>query len=745
MKFARLSKASLALMTLFSLNQALAADSDSGSVPVPLQYASLERIQVVGSREQIERIPGSAARIEPEELERLKYVDIHRMLRMVPGVNIQEEDGYGLRPNIGLRGSGAERSSRITLMEDGVLIAPAPYAAPSAYYFPIAGRMSAIEVRKGSAAVKFGPRTVGGAINLVSTPIADETSAYVDLRYGSDDFYVIHANGSYVGDQLAVMVETYQSGVDGFKDLDNGGDTGFTVRDYVAKVRYTSDPNADVYQSFELKLGYTENNSNETYLGLVDEDFDATPFRRYSASQKDRMETEHKQVQLTHYIEPSDNIDITTVGYYNEFSRDWFKLDDLDFGEGRFRPSAVFENPEEYEEVLAVFRGEADSIDDALQLRHNNRSYESWGIQTIVGIGFNTGSAAHDLEIGLRWHEDFEDRLQNRENFRMENGHLVLTSVDPIGSQGNRVGKAEAFAAFIQDEIEIGKWTILPGVRFEKIKTQRIDYSTSDPDRSEGPTGMRQNSVDAVIPGIGATFKATDELTLLAGVHKGFSPPGTSSREGQADVEKSWNYEAGLRYSADMLYIEVIGFYNDYTNILGDCTNASGCEGDIGDQFNGGAATVKGIEASFSYTFVAANGLQVPINLTYTFTDTKFETSFEDGFWGDVTEGDEMPYIARNQLHASIGLEADNWGAVLGMSYVDDMRTEVGQGPIPTMEMVKSHVVFDLSTYYMLNDDIRLYATAENLFDKKYPVARRPYGLRPGKPLTVVGGISFNF
>ncbi len=45
----------------------------------------------------------------------------------------------------------------------------------------------------------------------------------------------------------------------------------------------------------------------------------------------------------------------------------------------------------------------------------------------------------------------------------------------------------------------------------------------------------------------------------------------------------------------------------------------------------------------------------------------------------------------------------------------------------------------------MLNDDVRLYATAENLFDKKYPVARRPYGLRPGKPLTIVGGISFNF
>ena len=115
--------------------------------------ASLDEVTIIGHRRAPSDVPGSAHVLDQEALGVFLQSDVMRVLRAVPGVYLQEEDGFGLRPNIGIRGSGLDRSARVALLEDGVLIAPAPYSAPSAYYFPTQRRMYALEVRKGPATV----------------------------------------------------------------------------------------------------------------------------------------------------------------------------------------------------------------------------------------------------------------------------------------------------------------------------------------------------------------------------------------------------------------------------------------------------------------------------------------------------------------------------------------------------------------------------------------------------------------
>ncbi len=164
----------------------LLADAAGPAAADPV--AEIDTVTIFGKRNDAADVPGSARVIARDELQQFLEFDIMRVLRTVPGVYVQDEEGFGLRPNIGIRGSGLDRSARIALLEDGVLIAPAPYSAASAYYFPTQRRMSAIEVLKGPAAVAVGPRTTGGAINLVSTPIPGALGANLDVRGGEQPF-----------------------------------------------------------------------------------------------------------------------------------------------------------------------------------------------------------------------------------------------------------------------------------------------------------------------------------------------------------------------------------------------------------------------------------------------------------------------------------------------------------------------------------------------------------------------------
>ena len=153
----------------------------------------LEEIVVVGSMEDVSSVPGSGVAIDLEQLERFDYTDLHQILGSVPGVYIREEDGYGLRPNIGIRGAVAERSQKITIMEDGILITPAPYSAPAAYYVPNVSRMQAVEVLKGPSAIRHGPHTVGGAVNLVTADVRPSRFAEIDASYGTCLLYTSDA------------------------------------------------------------------------------------------------------------------------------------------------------------------------------------------------------------------------------------------------------------------------------------------------------------------------------------------------------------------------------------------------------------------------------------------------------------------------------------------------------------------------------------------------------------------------
>jgi Fe(3+) dicitrate transport protein len=703
------------------------------------QQAAMDNITIVGRPIDVADVPGSAHVLDAEALEIFNDTDILRALRAVPGVYLQEEEGFGLRPNIGIRGSGLDRSARIALLEDGVLIAPAPYSAPSAYYFPTQRRMNSLEVLKGPASVVVGPRTTGGALNLISTPIPDEFAANADLRVGENNSYDLHANIGNRGERVSWLVETVQGRSDGFMHVASplDGDTGFDIEDYVAKLQIDSAPDAEIYQSLRLKVGYTDQLSEQTYLGLTDTDFATDPLLRYAATEGDVFVSEHEQVQLDYVFDPGNSWRASVTAYRNDFERNWYKLQSVN-GTGL---DNVLTDPDTYAAELSWLKG-TTSPDDAITKRANSRSYYSQGIQAEVQWDLGFGDTEVALNAGVRLHEDEEDRFQHQDRYRMEDGLLVMTTAGAPGSQTNRVSDASAQAYFVNAEIRAGRWILTPGVRFEDVDLRRFDYSTADPGRGQGPTRVRENTVSTTIPGMGVLYRVNSDWRLLAGVHKGYNPPAPGS---SADEESSLNIEAGTRYDNGALRFEGIYFVNDYDNLVGTVTESTGGGGEIGDQYDGGEVTVAGFELSAGYEW-AVGQLRLPLSVEYTWTtEAEFKSAFDSDFgpWGDVEVGDELPYIPEHQLRAMTGIESERWRFNLAASYLGELRTTAGQGAMNAAQSIDSRVIWDVMASWRFTDRLSSYIKVDNLFDETYIAARRPAGVRPGLPRTGYLGLVY--
>jgi Fe(3+) dicitrate transport protein len=294
-----------------------------------------------------------------------------------------------------------------------------------------------------------------------------------------------------------------------------------------------------------------------------------------------------------------------------------------------------------------------------------------------------------------------------------------------------------ALALYAIDAINWASLTLTPGVRVELIES-------SFDDRLSGESSSRW--AHGILPGVGAFYALTDDFGVLAGVYRGFSPPAPGSDE-DVEPELSVNYEAGARFDHERYRIELIGFYNDYTNLTDVCTLSSGCiDADLDRQFDAGSARIYGLEA-FAGIAPQAGPLTLPVVLAYTLTQTEFRTSFdsEDPIFGDVEEGDEMPYVPPHQLTASIGVEHKVAGGSINAMYVAAMREQAGSEPIEDTLHTDEYFVMDVDAQLRLIEHLEIYVSVRNLLDASYIVARRPYGARPNVPRWIQVGTKLTF
>ena len=704
------------------------------------EVEEIESVTIIGSIDDLKNLAGSGAIISNEDLEISMDTDIQKILTAVPGVYMRTEEGYGLRPNISIRGTAIERSGKVTIMEDGVLVAPSPYTSSAAYYFPTTGRIHSVEVLKGPAAVSQGPQTIGGAINLISTPIPEVNSGKFIQELGENGMARTHAFYGINSANFGALVEVHEHSSDGFDSIANvGGDTGFDKSDLMIKAKYNTGNH-----SLRFKMVDLEENSNQSYVGLSQASFNKNPRMRYGATAYDEMMNDGEQTSLT-YVGDFDNFDVVFTSWQNDYHRDWFKVSDFN------NDSEHGERDDINELISDANNGSANAqaiLDGQLaveiEYKHNNRYYTNEGYQFTV----STEIGIHSLTVGYRDMEDSESRVQAHEYAdQAADGSLsALYGYVGLNNSNNRLRESSATSYYLEDTMDFGKLAVTVGYRSEDYEQRHRRWSdAAGPNLTMVRTGEADNRDtmaynDHTTSSIGATYKLNDTTSLVAGFHEGMTPMFGS------DPEEADNMELGVRYSESTTNIEAFYFASDYSRLAAECTQVSGaaCDADESAIFSGGEAEVSGLEFSGSWMLQGENGVMYPISVNYTSTDATFSNSSDSDYFGTVAAGDDLPYIPDSQSSIVLGFINDN--GLSGNARIVNVGGSCSIAACGIYNKIDAHSYIDLSLRQVLSDSISVYLILENVTDNEDLISRAPSeGARSQKPATIKVGFSYDF
>lgn len=718
----------------------IVSGSLSASVIPPLPFLDLDPVVVIGSPAEIQYLAGSGYVLDDVTLEQFQYQDIHQVLARVPGVYVRQEDGFGLFPNISLRGSDPGRSGKVTLMEDSIPIAPAPYSAPAAYFSPTLGRMASIEVLKGSSQVRFGPHTTGGVINYLSTPIPPQNQTQLTASFGS--FGQVRLHGTTGGmalhsehSSLHYLLELHHEQVDGFKTIRPaaGGayagsdNTGYERTDAMLKVEWKLGSHA-----LNLKLGYTELDSRESYLGLNEVDFAKDPYERYAASRFDEINADHKRMLLTYSWNVSEHYQSVVKLYSNRFHRNWYKLDQVN---GQGLSSSLSLGSDTYQVLDGGKEG-------TLKVKANNRTYRSNGIQWLHQLQLDLDHHSHALEAGLLFHSDSIRRYQHADVFAQEADGSIsgLLEVRGPDREGNRKQVSDVATFYVVDRIQIGNLRLEPGLRYEQI-----DWEYWRADGRPSPT-LRKGDTSIFAPGVGMNYVIAEGWSLFAGLHRGVSPVSPSGAASGLEEERSQSVEFGIRGNQGDWAVELVGFHTDFENLVTSESVANG-----GNDANIGQVRVSGLEWMLSRELLAQQDQRLVVELSGTYTraeivdPTDGQSDPESIFFGAV-DGSRIPYIPEWMLQAGLHYSHSRWSAGITAAYTgsvygtadnresdpDDIR--VGR--------VGSRWVVDAQVNYQINESWNAFLVARNVLDEVAIASRLPHGLRATLPRSLKIGLT---
>lgn len=712
----------------FALFAFIAGVAIAGSAQADAEATQAETIIVIGQRDNLLKISGTGATIEQSDLERARVFTINEALRQVSGVFARDEEGLGLRPNIGIRGLSPIRSTKVLLLEDGIPLGYAPYGDNAAYFHPSIRRFSRIEVLKGASQIRFGPNTVGGVINYVTRRAPDKFDGKVTLSGGNRGYGEVdlEIGGPLLGFRTLFHGTAAQS--DGARDNQD-----LSYSDLYFKAERQFGENHDL----TWRASRYSEDSQITYSGLTQAEYLANP--RQNPFVNDQFTIERAATSLTWAWDLSDTLTLKTTGYMSWFDRDWWR-----------QSSNSSQRPNDATDPTC---GSMANLLTTCGNEGRLREYNTYGVESRLTHLGNVGSVKLESELGLRYADERQNRIQV--NADTPNGRTPGTSVNG-GLRENNLRYVTAWSGFVATKATLGKFTVSPGIRVEDIELRRVNRLNP-----AVPIGGNA-SLSEVIPGLGVTYAITPTFVAYGGVHRGFAPPrvedaisNTTGGSVNLDAEISTNYEAGVRGAlAKGISADLAWFRMNFDNQIVPTSVAGG----VGSSLTSAGKTLhQGLEASVRGS-AKDMGLMTQDDIFFRFAltwvaDASFEgtrLSGVSGFSTTSVSGNRLPYAPEVLLNAAVAYSFGDFAEIQAeYVFTDQMYTDDLNTILPTATgqrgLIPASSIWNATLNLTPKDwKVGMFVTVKNLFDEE-TIVDRARGILPGSPRLVQAGLTARF
>jgi Fe(3+) dicitrate transport protein len=714
--------------------------------------------EVIGiGPEALEHIPGSGRVVTQKEIWENHRMTVNETLRDVPGVNVRDEEGLGLRPNIGIRGLDPTRSRKVHIMEDGVPIMLMPYGDPSAYYFPPIFRFDRIEVLKGSGQLLYGPQSIGGVMNFITKMPPLVPQGNLEFRGGNLNYFNTHFDygGTWGKSGYIVDYTHFQS------DSPRFTNNRVKVDDITFKtVQEISDRTTIL-----AKFNYYGEESKLGYQGLTEADWGARGSDRYTFFTNDKLEFRRlgAHVAVQHMFNASLSMTTNFFGHY--IARDWKRQNQqgVDINGNPVGASVTGNN------IPAT----SFSVVPADQSFTNSREYWVYGVEPRFHLTYRLFGIANEADFGARAMYEQSDRKQFLNQLSGIGGTNTCFPANPgdLCLNENNVRNTAAYSLFFQNRFLVtDQITITPGFRVEHVNYDQ--YNKRNPPTED----YSKTNLTEVLPGIGATYSPFKNYTFFAGVHRGFAPPSISdaitgafspgpSGINDLDSELSWNYELGLRSTPlQWLGYELTLFEMDFQNQIVSQSVAGGAGATL---TNAGRTRHRGIEFAvkadvFDMVRGHNNDHDVIFDVNYTWlADAEFRGERNSSITGAAllpdeaavvsVTGNRLPYAPKNMITAGLGYtnRPVGFNARIETQCISDMFADDRNLHNPTPNGYRGIIrgwcaVNAAVNQYVKSINTTFYVVGKNLLDNLYMVDRSR-GIYPGLPLMVQAGARWTF